>query len=183
MQNPFIVGDNIYLRPLEMDDIDSFILWLNDQEVRKYLMRTSPLNKIREKEFVEKLYRDDRDIILGITLKENNQLIGNIGLHGISITHRHAGIGIFIGNKGCWSKGYGTEALKLILDHGFNQLNLHKISLTVLDFNARAIRAYEKSGFKKEGVFRDHVYRNGKYCGVYSMSILESEWREQNGIS
>ena len=59
MQNPFIIGDRIYLRPLEMDDVDSFTLWLNDQEVRQYLMRLSPLNKIREKGFIENLYKDD----------------------------------------------------------------------------------------------------------------------------
>jgi RimJ/RimL family protein N-acetyltransferase len=180
MQNPFIVGDRIYLRPLEMEDIDSFILWLNDQEVRQYLMRISPFNKIREKEFIERLYKDDREIVLGIVLKENDQLIGNIALHGISIPYRQAGLGIFIGDKTCWSKGYGTEALNLMLGHGFDQLNLHRVFLTVLSSNARAIRAYEKVGFKREGVFREHMYRNGKYHDVYYMGILEDEWREQN---
>ena len=183
MQNPFIVGDRIYLRPLEMEDIDSFILWLNDEEVRQYLMRTSPLNRIREREFVERLYKNDREIVLGIVLKENDQLIGNIGMNGISISHRHAALGVFIGDKSCWSKGYGTEALKLTIGHGFNQLNLHRIYLTVLNSNGRAIRAYEKVGFKREGVYRDHIYRDGKYCDVYLMGILENEWREQNGAS
>jgi len=183
MQNPFIVGDRIYLRPLEMDDIDSFITWLNDQDVRHYLNRTSPLNRIREKDFVENLYKDDRDIVLGIVLKENDQLIGNIALHRISIPYRHAGLGIFIGNKDCWSKGYGTEALRLMMGYGFDQLNLHRIFLTVLGFNARAIRAYEKVGFKREGVFREHIYRDGKYHDIYYMGILESEWRDLNGTN
>ena len=180
MQNPFIVGDRIYLRTLEMEDIDSFILWLNDQEVRQYLMRTSPLNKIREKEFVENLYKDDQEIVLGIVLKENDQLIGNIAITHVSIPHRHASLGIFIGDKTCWSKGYGTEALKLMLGHGFDQLNLHRIFLSVLSFNARAISAYEKAGFKREGVLREHMYKNGEYHDVYYMGILEDEWREQN---
>lgn len=181
MQNPFIVGDKIYLRPLEMEDIDSFVLWLNDEEVRQYLSMTSPLNKIREKEWVENLYKDDRNTVLGIVVKENDQLIGNIGMHRISIPHRQAGMGIFIGDKTCWSKGYGTEALKLIVGYGFDQLNLHRLHLTVFSFNARAIRTYEKVGFKREGVFREHLYRNGKYHDVYYMAILENEWREQNG--
>lgn len=181
MQNPFIVGDRIYLRPLEMEDIDSFVLWLNDAEVRQYLMRIFPLNKIREKGFVENLYKDDRETILGIILKENDQLIGNIGLHDISPPYRHAELGIFIGDKSCWSKGYGTEALSLMLEYGFNQLNLHRVYLSVYSFNARAIRAYEKVGFKREGVLREHIYRNGEYGDVYCMGILESEWREQNG--
>ena len=89
MQNPFITGDRIYLRPLEMEDVDSFILWLNDEEVRQYLKMTSPLNRIREREFIERLYKDDREIVLGIVLKENDQLMGNIALHGISAPFRH----------------------------------------------------------------------------------------------
>jgi UDP-4-amino-4,6-dideoxy-N-acetyl-beta-L-altrosamine N-acetyltransferase len=180
MQNPFIIGERIYLRPLEMEDIDSFILWLNDEEIRQYLQRTSPLNWNREKEFVEKLYRDDREIILGMVLKENNRLIGNIGLHKISVPYRQAELGIFIGDKSCWSKGYGTEALNIMLGYGFDQLNLHRIHLTVLSFNARAIRAYEKVGFRQEGVFREHIYRNGQYHDVYCMGILEDEWRDLN---
>ena len=181
MKSPFLIGDNIYLRPLDMEDIDSFVLWLNDEEVRQYLMRMSPLNKIREKDFMENLYNDDRNVVLGITLKENDQLIGNTALNKISIPYRQASLGIVIGDKACWSKGYGTEALNLMLGHGFDQLNLHRIFLTVLSFNARAIRAYEKAGFRREGVFREHMYRNGKYHDVYYMGILENEWRERNG--
>jgi RimJ/RimL family protein N-acetyltransferase len=179
MQNPFITGDRIYLRPIDVEDADLFVLWLNDKEIREYWGATSPLNKIREKEFLEPFYKDDRNVALGIVLKENDQLIGYTGLYGISVYHRRAELGILIGDKACWSKGYGTEAMNLILKHGFDQLNLHRIYLFVLDFNPRAIRAYEKVGFKKEGVFRDHGYRDGQYCDDYAMGILESEWREK----
>ncbi|MFC1715761.1 GNAT family N-acetyltransferase [Candidatus Poribacteria bacterium] len=181
MKNPFIVGDRIYLRPLDMEDIDPFVQWLNDEEVRQYLSRMSPLNKVREKDFIEGLYKNDSEIVLGIVLKEDDQLIGNLALHRISSPFRHAGMGIVIGDKSCWSKGYGTEAMNLMMGYGFDELNLHRIFLTVLSFNTRAIRTYEKVGFKKEGVFRDHIYRNGKYHDVHYMGILEDEWREQNG--
>ena len=181
MKNPFIVGDKIYLRPLDTEDIDSFVLWLNDEEVRQYLSRVTPLNKVREKDFIEGLYKDDQEIILGIALKENDQLIGSVGMHRIAMPFRHAELGIVIGDKSCWSKGCGTEVLNLMLGHGFDELNLHRIFLTVLGFNARAIRAYEKVGFKEEGIFRDHIYRNGKYHDVHYMGILEDEWRERNG--
>jgi RimJ/RimL family protein N-acetyltransferase len=178
MQNPFIVGDRIYLRAVDVDDVDNFVTWLNDEEVRQYLSMTSPFNKTREKEFVDGLYKDDNNIILGIVLKENDNLVGNIGLHKISRTHRNAELGIFIGDKSCWSKGYGTEALKLVIKYGFNQLNLHRIYLDVFDFNTRAMRTYEKAGFKKEGIYREHYYRNGKYCDVFFMGILKSEWND-----
>lgn len=181
MQNPFIIGDEIYLRPLDVEDADAFVLWLNDAETRQYLGMQNVLNSIREREYIEELYKDDRKINLGIVLKDDDELIGATGLEDISLPHRNAEIGIVIGNKDCWSKGYGTEALNLIMGHGFDQLNLHKIFLSVFSFNARAIRAYEKSGFKREGVFRDHLYRNGKYHDVYYMGILENEWRERNG--
>ncbi len=183
MQNPFIVGEKIYLRPVEMEDVNNYVMWLNDEEVRQFLSRITPFNSIREKEWVENLYKDDKSIILGIVVKESDKLIGNIGIHGISIPNRHAVLGIFIGDKSCWSKGYGTEALNLMLAHGFDQLSLHRIYLSVMSFNPRAIRAYEKAGFVKEGVYREHIYRNGKYHDLYMMSVLENEWRQKNGVS
>ena len=177
MQNPFIVGDRIYLRPLEVEDSDAFVSWLTDEEVRKYLGVRTIFNSIREREYIEGLYKDDRKINLAIVLKEDDELIGATGLEDISIPHRNAEIGIVIGNKRCWSKGYGTEAVKLMLGHGFDQLNLHKIFLRVFCHNPRAIRAYEKAGFKREAVLREHVYANGEYCDEYVMSILEDEWQ------
>jgi len=177
MQNPFIVGDRIYLRPLEMEDVDSFVMWLSDKEIRQNLGGTTPFNKIRGREYIEKLYKDDRNTNLGIVLKDGDELIGSTGLHDISTVHRNAEIDIVIGNKSFWSKGYGTEALKLMLGYGFDQLNLHKIFLRVFCYNPRAIRVYEKVGFKREAVSREHVYMNGEYCDDYTMGILEDEWR------
>lgn len=177
MQNPFIIGDKIYLRPLEVEDADSSVPWLNDAEIRQYMGITSPTNKIRERGYAERLYKDDRKIHLGIVLKESDQLIGHTGLYDISISNRHAELGILIGDRDCWSKGCGTEVLNLILGYGFHEFNLHRIYLFVLAFNPRAIRAYEKVGFIRECVMRDHGYRDGEYCDDYAMSILEDEWR------
>ena len=182
MHNPFIVGDRIYLRPLDVEDADIFVSWLNDTEIRQCLGTTSPLNKLGEQEYLKKLYKDERSLLLGIVLRSNDELIGSVGLDDISLAHRHAEIGIFIGNKSCWSKGYGGEALKLMMGHGFNQLNLHRIFLKVMSSNTRAIRAYEKVGFKEEAVFRENVYANGKYHDDYLMGILEDEWRNRGQI-
>ena len=180
MQNPFIIGEKVYLRPRDMEDIDPIVTWLNDEEVRQYLYMASPLNRITERKYIENsLYKDDRDIRLGIVLKESDQLIGSIGLSGISIPHRHARLGLFIGDKSCWSKGYGTEAIKLVLGYGFDELNLHRIYLGVFDFNKRAMRAYEKSGFTKEAILQAEIYKNGRYWDTHLMSILEHEWRER----
>ena len=177
MQNPFIVGDRIYLRPLEVEDADAFVSWLSDEEVRKYLGGTTPFNRIREREYIEGLYKDDRNINLGIVLKDGDELIGATGLEDISFPNRNAEMGIVIGNKDCWSQGYGTEAVKLILRYGFDELNLHKIFLRVFCYNPRAIRSYEKAGFRREVVLPEHAYLGGEYCDEYVMSILEDEWR------
>ena len=181
MQNPLIVGDRVYLRPLDVEDTDIFVSWINDAEIRQYLGVTSPVNRLQQQEYLA-IYENERNLGLGIMLKANDELIGSVGLHDILLTHRNAEIGIFIGNKSYWSKGYGTETLKLMMGHGFDQLNLHRIFLKVKSFNTRAIRAYEKVGFKKEAVFREHVYANGKYHGDYLMGILEDEWRNRGQI-
>lgn len=179
MQNPFIIGEKVYLRAIEEEDVENFVTWLNDWDVRENLSMALPFNKIREKEWLEGLYKDDRNIVFGIVLKGSDRLIGNIGLHNISMINRHATLGIFIGDKTFWSKGFGTEAVKLVVNYGFEQLNLHRITLTVFDFNARATRAYEKAGFKKEGTYREHLFRNGKYCDVHFMGILRTEWNDK----
>ena len=140
---------------------------------------TTPFNNIREREYIERLYKDDRNTNLGIVLKEDDKLIGATGLEDISFPHRNAEMGIVIGNKDCWSKGYGTEALNLMMGYGFDQLNLHKIFLRVFCYNPRAIRAYEKVGFKREAVLREYAYMDGEYCDEYVMGILEDEWRER----
>ncbi|MBD3184289.1 GNAT family N-acetyltransferase [Candidatus Poribacteria bacterium] len=180
MQTPFLIGEKIYLRPVDMEDIDNFVEWLNDPEVRQYLSLVSPFNKTREKDFIDDLYKDERKTVLGIVMKEDDRLIGNIGLSKVSLSNRNCCLGIVIGDKSCWSQGCGTEALKLMLGYAFDQLNLHRVYLTVLDFNSRAIRAYEKAGFKKEGTYRKHMYKNGKYCDLYYMGILKDEWRKMN---
>ena len=81
-----------------------------------------------------------------------------------------------IGDKRNYDKGYGTEATKLMLNHAFNNLNLNRIYLKVLEDNPRAIKIYDKCGFKKEGVLRSAVYKNGSYKNLIIMSILKEEF-------
>jgi RimJ/RimL family protein N-acetyltransferase len=103
--------------------------------------------------------------------------IGNLGLHKIDQVHRKAEVGIVIGEPTFWSKGFGTEAMRLALGYGFEDLGLNKISLDVLDYNTRAIRTYERLGFQREGVHREDVYKEGRFVNVLRMSILARELR------
>ena len=108
----------------------------------------------------------------------NDKLIGNCGFNEIDYKHRKAEIGLFIGDENNRSKGYGKEILKLLLDYGFNYLNLHSINLNVMDFNPRAIRCYEKCGFKEYGRRRKCKFINGKYYDSVCMDILKEEFNE-----
>jgi RimJ/RimL family protein N-acetyltransferase len=150
--------------------------WFNDQEVARTLLRNRPVNLRVEEAFIDKLYETD-DVALGIAVREDDRLIGATGLHDIDVRCRHALFGIVIGIKTEWDKGYGTEAAALMVRHAFETLNLNRVSLKVFENNPRGMRAYEKVGFKREGVLRQEQYRDGRYWDTIVMGILREEWK------
>ncbi|MCR4404738.1 MAG: GNAT family N-acetyltransferase [Candidatus Acetothermia bacterium] len=178
MKNPFLIGERLYLRPLEESDISTCLRWINDPEVTRTLGMYRPMNEPREREWLESRYKDDKEIGLAIVLKENDKHIGNIGLHGLDWKNREAELGIMIGEKDQWDKGYGHEAIELMLGYGFDRLGLHRIYLRVYENNLWAQRCYEKAGFRREGVMRESVFSEGRYWDTILMSLLEREWRE-----
>ena len=107
---------------------------------------------------------------------DNNQLIGTVGLEHFNWIERSAVLGIFIGDENYRNNGYGTEAIKLILEYGFKYLNLHSIRLSLFSVNERAHKCYLKCGFKDTGRNREKVYLNGKYYDRLIMDILENEF-------
>lgn len=170
-----LVGDRIYLSPRNTDDVEKFTEWLNDFNVTDYLGRSDVLTTLdSEKKYLEENSSAKASFVI-VTL-DNDKMIGTIGLENISYSNRTAILGIFIGDKDYLSKGYGTEAIRLILDYGFNYLNLHSISLNLMGFNERALKCYEKCGFKQTGKIREHRFINGKYYDVLCMDILEDEF-------
>lgn len=175
-----IFGDRIRLRAVEQDDLPHFVEWLNDPEVISGLLVYLPLASWDENKWFENLVTlpaEERPLALDIRTSENEwSLIGNVGLHKIQWINRQAEFGIFIGNKGAWNKGFGTEATKLTLQHAFETLNLNRIYLHVFDTNPRAIHVYEKIGFKYEGRLRQAKFQNGRYIDLLLMSMLRSEW-------
>ena len=90
---------------------------------------------------------------------------------------RSAGVGIVVGEKDQWGKGYGGEAMELMVRVAFDGLNLHRVYLTVADFNERGIRSYRRVGFREEGRWREARFIDGRFCDTVQMSILEHEWR------
>jgi len=177
VKNPFLIGAKVYLRPLEREDAPLFVPWVNDAEVTRTLaMFYRPINLQAETDFVERIYKSEHDVVLGIALKDTDVLIGITGLHQMDFKNRHAVFGIFIGEKSEWGKGYGTEVTALVTDYAFATLNLNRVGLQVYEDNERGIKAYESVGFKQEGVLRQMMYREGRYWNVLIMSILREEW-------
>jgi RimJ/RimL family protein N-acetyltransferase len=170
----------IFLRAFEETDVENLVNWRNDPEITNNLGgSTFYVSTIREKEWVRTAAtKDQNDIRLAICLIENKKHIGNINLTSINWINRSAEFSVFIGEKIEWSKGYATEAIKLMLNYAFFELNLHRVYLTVKSDNHKAIKLYKKLGFKQEGVLRESVYKNGIYHNMVSMSLLKTENNE-----
>ena len=124
-----LIGRKCYLSPMDVNDAEKYTEWLNDLEITSYLDGYhSVINAETEKEFLEKLSKEHNYSIID---KETNELIGGCGFTALDHLNRTAETGIFIGNKNYWNKGYGTESLQLLLDYGFEALNLHNVMLRV----------------------------------------------------
>ena len=124
--------------------------------------------------FEHYLKRRQIDVRCAICL-DGDEPIGLVSLTNIDTVHRHADFHILIGPDSAKGQGVGTAATRAMLQHGFGDLNLHRVSLTVLAGNAPAIRVYEKVGFKREGVHRDAVYKNGRYQDLIAMALISGE--------
>jgi len=171
-----ISGKRVRLRAIERGDIPTFLKWLDDPQVQRYLGRTPfPLSLAEEERWFERQLNDEKSRIFAIET-EKGVHIGNIGLHEIDYKDGKATLGIMIGEKGYWGQGYGSDAIKALLRFAFEELNLHRLYLSVFDFNKRAIRCYEKCGFRQEGIVRESVFRHGRYQNEILMGILRHEF-------
>jgi RimJ/RimL family protein N-acetyltransferase len=175
---PKICGEKCYLSPLQVEDGDRWAKWLNDLDVSLPLgdeaYTTCALEQLRQDASESIRHRDP---VFTIVDSETDQPIGRCLLFGIDAVNRSAMLGIFIGEKSCWNRGFGTEATRLLLDYAFNLLNLHSIELGVFAFNHQAIRAYEKVGFKVIETRREARIIAGKKWGVVLMDMLEDDFR------
>jgi RimJ/RimL family protein N-acetyltransferase len=174
-------GKNVLLRPIKRSDISYFLKWFNDPEVVQYLEMYLPMTEMSEEKFIEELSttRTRSDVILVIEVIEGDSAkpIGNCGLHQINSKNRNAIFGIVIGEKDYWSRSYGTEAARLLINYGFQQLNLHRISSYAFAFNERSIRLHRKIGFREEGRLRQATFKDGQYHDHVQFGILREEWR------
>jgi RimJ/RimL family protein N-acetyltransferase len=173
-----MVNENLFLSKIEEHDKEYLYSWFNDSEFLKFYDYYPPVPQSREE--VDKNFKyyenNERAFIFAIKLKESNQIIGVAGYDDIIKENKVATLFIGIGNNDLRGKGYGKEALNLLLDYGFNNEDFHRIQLNVLSFNERAIALYEKSGFVKEGTYREFVLRDNERYDLYLYGLLKNEW-------
>jgi len=175
-----IYGENLRLRAPEREDISTFVKWFNDPEVRSGISMVYPMSRAEEEIWFDSMLKSpqpERTLVIEKCDGKQWTMIGTCGYHIIDWRNRSAELGIVIGEKQLWDMGFGTETMSLLIEHGFNTLNLNRIALQVFSSNPRAIRAYEKAGFIKEGVLRQAIYKNGNYSDIFIMSVLKSEWK------
>jgi RimJ/RimL family protein N-acetyltransferase len=178
-------GELVGLRALEPDDLERCYRWMNDPEVTRFIETGRyPLSIAHEREWLDdamKTRNSFSNVLFAIETKESGVHIGNAGLHGGSPEHRRANLGIAIGEKEYWSKGYGTDTVGTLLRFAFEQMNLRRVELGTFDFNERAIACYRKCGFVEEGRRREDRYIDGRYHDLIIMGILRGEWEAASG--
>ena len=177
-RHPFLAGKRIHLRSMHMADVEGpYFDWLNDYDITRYLETGSfPTTKGALRHYLKSVARHPDNVMLAIVDRKSRRHVGNIKLGGIHSIHRSADMGIVIGDKRYWGKGYGSEAIALILDYGFRRLNLHKITLGVYADHKQAVQAYKKLGFALEGTLKEQLFRDGTFHDKAVMGILRRDY-------
>ena len=181
MNTPLFQGELVRLKARDPETFAAAISrWNRDSEYQRLLdSETSRVvSKKIMKEWIEKDLenRPEHDYLFLIHTLQEDRLIGFIGLDGISWSHGDCWVFIALGERDTWGKGYGTDAMRIMLRYAFQELNLHRVGLLVFEYNPRAIRSYEKAGFQPEGRIRGMMRREGRRWDWLMMGILHSEW-------
>ena len=167
-------GKLVRLRPIEREDLPRYIQWVNDPEILAYFGTYLPYNLAKEEAWFDGMNKDAS--VINFAIEYEGRHVGGCGFIGIDHRNQSAEVGLFIGDKDLWDRGLGQDALRTMLDYGFDQLNFHRIYLRVFAENARGVHAYEKIGFVHEGRFRETNWRHGRWQDMLVMSILRREW-------
>ncbi len=171
-----LCGERIYLSPMNIDDAEKYIEWFCNFKTANGMEQSGKIANVEwEREWIQNAIKNN-EAQFAIVKLENDELLGNCGFSEINHQNRIGTVGLFIGEEENRNKGYGTETLQLLLDFGFNYLNLNNIMLKVKSFNERAIACYKKVGFKEIGRRRNSYYLNGKYYDDVYMDFLASEF-------
>lgn len=168
---------SVRLRPATDADAQHLARWYGDPEVRHWLHMTEsdPPTVAQELERI-RAARSDPAQLLWMIETPDGRAIGNLSLLQIDAVHGRAWLGITIGEKDCWSLGYGTDAIRLLLHHAFGSMGLRRIQLITDADNERGIRCYEKCGFYREALLRSHRLRYGRPLDMVQMAAMKEDW-------
>ena len=177
----FLKGQRLYLRALLEEDAEGeYLQWFNDEEVcQGNSHHVIPHTKEKILEYIRHAQQSTDEFILAIVLNENGKHIGNIAFQSIDTIYRSADLTIIIGDKTAWGKGYGFEAASLLLHHGFNSMNLHRISCATYDTNQAMKKIALALKMKEEGRRIQAAYKDGKYIDVIEYGILKSDYEHK----
>ena len=168
-------GKKVCLRSLRDDDILMLFQWINNPELIQFTNTFRPVSEAEQRIWFQSLSERKDQIVLGIEARKEERLIGTCGLYAIEWPNRKAEVRIKIGDRSYWGRGYGKEALALLLDFAFQDLNLRKLWLRVLSTNERALKLYKAVGFEEEGVLKEDMYIRGHYDDLIVMGLLRKD--------
>ncbi len=171
-------GERTVLRRHEPANLEAFKRWYADPEVvRLARYQDGPMRPEEIERFFVARVLGPKSLTFAIHVRATDRLIGTCAFSQLDGDNGSALFHITIGEKDCWGQGYGGEATELMLEHAFERLGLHRVGLSVFEFNERAIRSYRRVGFVVEGRARQAIVRDGRWWDEIQMSILEGEWR------
>ena len=172
-----IEGDLVALGPLRREHIPLYLRWISDFGTTRMLgVPPRPMTLEQETAWYEQAAVGDDQTMFTIYERATGRAIGNCGLHEVDLANRRTVVGIMIGEPDARGRGYGTEAMRLLLDYAFTVLGLHSVMLTVFEYNHAGLRCYEKVGFRESGRRRESRWYNGRFWAEIHMDILASEF-------
>lgn len=176
----FLEGRRIYLRPLEERDADGpYAGWLNDaQTCAGNSHHVFPYSRLRALEYIRSAARSEHDVVLAVMVRQGERHVGNIALNRIHALYRSAQFAILLGERDAWGNGYGLEAGRLLLRHGFTALNLQRIECGTFAGNTGMRKLALALGMKEEGVRRSAAWKDGAFVDVVEFGILKAEFRD-----
>lgn len=164
------------------ENLAAFRRWYADPEIARLARyQEGPMRPEEIDRFFQARVIGPESLAMAIHERTTDRLIGTCALSQMDADNGSAMFHITIGERDAWGRGFGTEATRLMVDHAFGTLKLHRVSLSVFEFNERAIRAYAACGFMAEGRAREAIWRDRRWWDEVTMSILESDWRRRNG--
>lgn len=169
-------SDRVYLRFLKETDAPTLLANTENEEIRYLTGTTHSFTLEQVQQHIQNVVKDATRYDFAICLTETDQMIGELSITDIDEDNRKAGFRISMNAMELTGQGYGTEAIRLVLKLVFEELRLNRLQLEVFSHNLQGIRAYEKSGFKKEGILRDSLYYNGKFSDEIIMSIIQTDY-------